>query len=335
MRSIRSGQTALLAAFTLAVSMTAASAQSDPAASYPNKPIHFVLGFAAGGGTDLLARIVGPKLSEILGQPVIVENRTGAAGMIEANALAKAPPDGHMLLMATSGEIAISHHLYKEKMTYDPMRELAPVALFGIVPCVVVVAEATPVRTPQELVAYAQANAGKLTFSSSGVGNPQQLAGELMNMMAGLNVLHVPYRGAAPAVTDVATGAVTMSFTSLAAAQGLLQAGKIRAVAVTSLDRMPQLPDVEPLQNGSPGLKGYELLNWFGVFATAGTPSAVVDRLNAIVVKAQREPKIAETLNAQGIVPRQTTPEQFKAFVQSESQKFAGIIEKANIKLAN
>jgi tripartite-type tricarboxylate transporter receptor subunit TctC len=305
------------------------------AQAYPTQTIRMISGFPAGGGIDISARLLADPLKEALGQPVIVENRTGAAGMIAANALAKAPPDGHMLLMATSGEIAISHHLYKEKMTYDPMRELAPVALFGIVPCVVVVAEATPVRTPQELVAYAQANAGKLTFSSSGVGNPQQLAGELMNMMAGLNVLHVPYRGAAPAVADVATGAVTMSFTSLAAAQGLLQAGKIRAVAVTSLERMPQLPDVEPLQNGSPGLKGYELLNWFGVFATAGTPSAVVDRLNAIVVKAQREPKIAETLNAQGIVPRQTTPEQFKAFVQSESQKFAGIIEKANIKLAN
>ena len=189
--------------------------------------------------------------------------------MIAANAVAKAPPDGHMLLMATSGEIAISHHLYKEKMTYDPMRELAPIALVGIVPCVVVVAAATPVRTPQELIAYAKANAGKLSFSSSGVGNPQQLAGELMNMMAGINVLHVPYRGAAPAVTDVATGTVTMSFTSLAAAQGLMQAGKVRAVAVTSLERMPQLPDVEPLQNGSPGLKGYELLNWFGLFTTA------------------------------------------------------------------
>jgi len=220
-------------------------------------------------------------------------------------------------------------------MTYDPMRELAPIALVGIVPCVVVVAETTPVRTPQELIAYAKENAGKLSFSSSGVGNPQQLAGELMNMMAGLNVLHVPYRGAAPAVTDVATGTVTMSFTSLSAAQGLLQAGKVRAVAVTSLDRMPQLPDVEPLQNGAQGLKGYELLNWFGVFTSAGTPPATVGRLNEVIGRALAEPKTAETLNTQGIVPRKMTPEQFKGFVESESKKFAGIIEKANIKLAN
>ena len=303
--------------------------------SAQDRTIRIISGFPAGGGIDLSARLLVDPLKDAFGQPAIVENRVGAAGMIAANAVAKAAPDGQMLLMATSGEIAISHHLYKEKMTYDPMRELAPIALVGIVPCVVVVAEATPVRTPQELIAYAKANPGKLSFSSSGVGNPQQLAGELMNMMAGTNVLHVPYRGAAPAVTDVATGTVTMSFTSLAAAQGLMQAGKVRAVAVTSLDRMPQLPDVEPLQNGAPGLKGYELLNWFGLFTTAGTPTAMVDRLNAVTMKALAEPKTVATLTGQGIVPRQTTAEQFRAFVLSESQKFAGIIDKANIKLAN
>ena len=313
----------------------AATALFAGRAAAQDRTIRIISGFPAGGGIDLSARLLVDPLKDALGQPVIVENRTGAAGMIAANAVAKAPPDGQMLLMATSGEVAISHHLYKEKMTYDPMRELAPITLVGIVPCVVVVAEATPVRTPQELIAYCKANAGKLSFSSSGVGNPQQLAGELMNMMAGLNVLHVPYRGAAPAVTDVATGTVTMSFTSLSAAQGLMQAGKVRAVAVTSLDRMPQLPDVEPLQNGTPGLKGYELLNWFGLYTTGGTPPAVVERLNAIVVKALTEPKTAATLTAQGIVPRKMSSEQFKAFWHSESQKFAGIIEKANIKLAN
>jgi tripartite-type tricarboxylate transporter receptor subunit TctC len=305
-----------------------ASAQSD-------RTIRIIAGFPAGGGIDVSARLLVDPFKDALGQPVIVENRTGAAGMIAANTVAKAAPDGRTLLMATSGEIAISHHLYKEKMTYDPLRELAPVALVGIVPCVVVVADAAPVRTPQELIAYAKANAGKLSFSSSGVGNPQQLAGELMNIMAGINVLHVPYRGAAPAVTDVATGAVTMSFTSLAAAQGLMQAGKIRAVAVTSLERMPQLPDVAPLQDGAPGLKGYELLNWFGLFATGGTPADMVDRLNAITLKALAEPKTAETLRSQGIVARKTTAARFKDFVEAESRKFAGIIEKAKIKLEN
>ena len=220
-----------------------------------------------------------------------------------------------MLLMAASGEVAINQHLFKDKMTYDPSRELAPIALVGIVPCVVVVADATPVHNPKELIAYAKANAGKLSFSSSGVGNPQQLAGELMNSMAGTNVLHVPYRGSAPAVTDVATGAVTMSFSSLAAALPLIKAGKLRAVAVTSKERMPQLPDVAPLREGAPGLADYELLNWFGMFATAGTPQAIVDRLNGIVNAALKDPAIADKLIPQGIVPRPMTAADYKKFV--------------------
>ena len=162
----------------------AGGAHDAAAQAYPSQTIRIIAGFPAGGGIDLLARILAEPL-KALGQAVVVENRTGAAGMIAAQAIAKAPPDGHMMLMATSGEIAISHHLYKEKMAYDPMRELAPVALAGIVPCVVVVADTTPVKTPQELIAYAKANPKKLSFSSSGVGNPQQLAGELMNSMAG------------------------------------------------------------------------------------------------------------------------------------------------------
>jgi len=299
-------------------------------AAAQDQTVRIISGFPAGGGIDISARLLVDPFKDALGLPTIVENRTGAAGMIAANAVAKAPPDGRMMLVSTSGEIAIALHLYKERMTYDPLRDLAPITLIGIVPCVVVVNPATPVHNPQELIAYAKANAGKLSFSSSGVGNPQQLAGELMNIMAGINVLHVPYRGAAPAVTDVATGTVTMSFTSLAAAQGLMQAGKVRAVAVTSLDRMPQLPDVEPLQNGSPGLKGYELLNWFGFFTTAGTPAALINRYNEIVTKRLAEPKIAETLSTQGIVPRKMSPEQFGAFVESESKKFAGEIGRAS-----
>jgi tripartite-type tricarboxylate transporter receptor subunit TctC len=305
------------------------------AQSYPTQTIRIIAGFPPGGGIDISARLMTDPLKNALGQTVIVENRTGAAGMLAANMVAKAAPDGHMLLMATSGEIAIAPHLYKGKMTYDPLRELTPVALIGIVPCVVVVAESTPVHNPKELIAYAKANAGKLSFSSSGVGNPQQLAGELMNMMAGTNVLHVPYRGAAPAVTDVATGAVSMSFASLAAALPLIKAGKLRAVAVTSKDRMPQLPDVAPLSEGAPGLAGYELLNWFGMFTTGGTPQPVVDRLNSIVNAALKEPSIADKLIPQGIVPRPMNAAEYKKFVVSETEKFGKIIVRANIKVAN
>jgi tripartite-type tricarboxylate transporter receptor subunit TctC len=322
----------------LGAAALAAVAAAMPAAAqstYPNRPIRIIVGYPAGGGVDIVARLVAEPMRATLGQTVIVENRTGASAMLAAATVAKAEPDGHTLLMAASGEVAINHFLFKDKMAYDPARELVPVAPIGIVPCVVVVAAKTPVRNPSELIAYAKANPGKLSFSSSGVGNPQQLAGELMNHMAGLSVLHVPYRGSAPAVTDVATGAVTMSFSSLAAALPLVQAGQLRAVAVTSRGRMPQLPDVAPLSDGAPGLAGYELLNWFGMFATAGTPPEVVNRLNAIVNTALKDPAIADKLMVQGIVPQPMNAADYKKFVASETEKFGKIVEQANIKLSN
>ena len=232
------------------------------------------------------------------------------------------------------GEVTINKHLYKEKMTYQPETELVPIALAGIVPCVVVVADASPVRTPADLVAFARANKGKLSYSSSGVGNPQHLAGELMNKMAGTDVQHVPYRGSAPAVTDVAVGAVTMSFSSLAAALPLIQAGKIRAVAVTSRERMPQLPDVAPLAD-APGLAGYELLNWFAMFAPATSSRQILARLIEVMPRIMARPDITEKLAVQGIVSRSMTDAELRAFVASESDKFAAIIREANITLGN
>ena len=305
------------------------------AATYPDRPIHILVGYAAGGGVDLVARLLSEPMKAALGQPVIVENRTGASAMIASNVVAKAAPDGYTLLAAASGEVAINQHLFKDKMTYDARRELTPVALIGVVPCVVVVATSTPVHNPKELIDYAKANAGKLSFSSSGVGNPQQLAGELMNSMAGTNVLHVPYRGSAPAVTDVATGAVTMSFSSLAAALPLINAGKLRAVAVTSRDHMTQLPDVAPLSEGAPGLKDYELINWFGMFATGGTPLEIIDWLNSIINTALKDPAIANKLIPLGIVPRPMNTVEYKKFVDSETEKFGKIVMQANIKLEN
>ena len=321
----------LAGAAALAAGVPKASAQS----TYASQPIHILVGYAAGGGVDIVARLLQEPMKAALGQPIVIENRTGASAMLATGAVAKAPPDGYTLLMAASGEVAINHFLFKEKMAYDPAKELVPIAMIGSVPCVVVVADATPVRNPKELVAYAKANPGKLSFSSSGIGNPQQLAGELMNSMAGIQVLHVPYRGSAPAVTDVATGAVTMSFSSLAAALPLIQAGKIRAVAVTSRERMPQLPDVAPLSEGAPGLAEYELLNWFAMFGTGGMAPEIVERLNAIVNTALRDPAIADKLLPQGIVPKPMKVAEFKAFVEAERTKFGKIVEQANIKLSN
>jgi tripartite-type tricarboxylate transporter receptor subunit TctC len=313
----------------------AAAPQIARAQGYPDRAVKILVGYPAGGGVDIVARLLGETMKQAFGQPVIVENRPGASAMIAASAVAKAPPDGLTLLMAASGEVAVNQHLHKDKMTYDPLRELGAVALIGIVPCVVVVAAATPVKNSAELIAYARANRGKLSFSSSGIGNPQQLAGELMNHMAGTDVLHVPYRGAAPAVTDVATGAVTMSFSSLAAALPLMQDGRLRAVAVTSRERMPQLPDVPTLAEAGPELKGYELLNWFGMFAPAGTPEPVVTRLNAVVNSGLRDKAIAGKLEMQGIVPRIMTAPEYRAFVVTEAEKFGRIVQQANIKLQN
>jgi tripartite-type tricarboxylate transporter receptor subunit TctC len=322
---------AFVAAAGLApLTITTAHAQ----AAYPNRNLRILVGYPAGGGVDIVARLVADPMKDALGQPVIVENRTGAAAMIAAQAVATAGDEGHTLLMAAAGEVAVNQHLYKAKMQYDPLRDLVPVALAGIVPCVVVVNAKSPIKNPADLIENAKANPGKLTFSSSGVGNPQHLAGELMNRMAGTDVLHIPYRGSAPAVTDVATGAVTMSFSSLGAALPLMQAGQIRAVAVTSKERMPQLPDVPPLRDG-PGLSGYELLNWFAMFAPASTPEPILARLSEIVPNILKDPAIAAKLEVQGIVARPMTSTQLRAFVRSESEKFGKIIEVANIKLEN
>src|SRR3954449_3884235 len=321
----------IVAAAGLALIAGPARAQTG----YSDRPIRILVGYPAGGGVDIVARLLGEPMKAAFSQTVLVENRPGASAMIAANVVAKAPPDGLTLLMAASGEVAINHHLHKEKMTYDPLRELAAVALIGIVPCVIVVAATTPVKNGAELIAYARANKGKLSFSSSGIGNPQQLAGELMNHMAGTDVLHVPYRGSAPAVTDVATGAVTMSFSSLAASLPLMQDGRIRAVAVTSRERMPQLPDVPALAEAGPELKDYELLNWFGLFATAGTPEPVINKLNALVNAGLAEKKIADFLQGQGIVPRPMSAAEYAAFVRAETEKFGKIVRDANIKVEN
>ena len=301
--------------------------------AYPEHPIRMLVGYPAGGGVDIVARLLGEPMKAAMGQPVVVENRTGAAAMIAAQAVARAAPDGYTLLMAASGEVAVNQHVFKEKMAYDPAKELTPVALIGIVPCVVVVGASSPIRSPADLIAQAKANPGKLSFSSSGVGNPQHLAGELMNTMAGTDVLHVPYRGSAPAVTDVAVGAVTMSFSSLAAALPLMQDGKIRAVAVTSRERMPQLPDVAPLSEGSPALKGYELLNWFAMFAPTGTPEPILTRLHDVVAAGLEDKALFAKLEVQGIVPRPLTLAQLRDFVRSETDKFGQVVATAKIKV--
>lgn len=300
-------------------------------AGYPDKTIKILVGYPAGGGVDIVARAVADSLKGPLGQPVIVENRAGAAATIAANAVAKSPADGYTFLMAAAGEVAVNQYLAKDRMTYDAQKDLMPIVLGGIVPCVIVVDPKLPINNAAELVSYARANKGKLSFSSSGNGNPQHLAGELFNRMAGTDILHVPYRGSAPAVMDVATGSVSMSFSSLGAALPLMQDNKVRAVAVTSKQGMPQLPNVKPVASVD-GLADYELLNWFGMFAPTGLPPAIAERIANLVEAALKNPAVASKLEAQGIVPRPIKLAEFKTFVDAENAKFAKVIKDADIK---
>ena len=297
-------------------------------APYPNQQVKIICAFPAGGGTDLTARLLADQISKPLGQSVIVENRTGASGMIGTGAVATAAPDGHTLLVA-SGEMALNPHLYR-KMAYDWDKELQPITLLVKVPNVLAVNMDVPVKSVSELIAYAKQNRGKLTFSSSGVGNPQQLTGELFNKMAGVDVRHVPYKGAAPQIADVAGKHITMTFVSIGAAKPFIDSNRIRAIGVTSTTRVAALPDVPAI---SEQLPGFELVNFFGFFGPAGLPESVLKRLNAVAVQALKTPDMATKLRASGFEPSPTTPEEFRKFIRGESAKFAKIIVEAGIKL--
>ena len=299
-------------------------------AQYPGQQIRIICPFPAGGGTDLTSRLLGEQLHKILGQPVVVDNRTGASGQVGTGAAAKSAPDGYTLLVA-SGEVALNPHLYPG-MAYDWDKDLQPITLLVKVPNVLAVNMDVPVKTVGELIAYARERPGKLTFSSSGVGNPQQLTGEMFNKMAGVQILHVPYKGAAPQLADVAGKHITMTFVSIGAALPFIQSGRIRPIGVTAATRVAALPDVPAIAEHPP-LAGFELVNFFGFFGPAGLPDPVLRRLNLAAVQALKMPELAAKLRAVGFEPSPTTPEQFRAFIRNESAKFAKIIAEAGIKL--
>jgi len=300
---------------------------------YPSQQIKIIVPFPAGGGTDITARLLGEQIRKAMGQPVVVDNRPGASGMVGTQAAAKSPADGYTLLVA-SGEIAVNPHLYKS-MAYDWDRDLAPVSLLVKVPNVLVVNMDVPAKNVQELIAYAKGfPPNKLTFSSSGIGNPQQLTGELFNKMAGVQILHVPYKGAAPQVADVAGKHITMTFCSIAAALPLIEGGKVRPIAVTSRTRVSMMPDIPAIAEYPP-LAGFDLVNFFGFFAPAGTPDPIVRRLSAVAGQAFRTAEVSARLKELGFEPAPGTPEQFREFIREESKKFARIIVEANVKAEN
>lgn len=312
----------------VAVSACYGVATASAQATYPNKPVRILVPYAAGGGQDTTARLLAEPLRAALGQPFIVDNRVGAAGMIAANLLAKSAPDGYTLMLGGGGETAANGALFKDKITYNPVKDLLPIHIVVKAPIVLMAHAGVPFKSIPELIAYAKTRPGKLSYSSSGIGNLQHLAGELFNTMAGVTTTHVPYKGAAPAVADIAGGQIPFGYNSLPAALALIQDGRIRPLGVTSKERMPQLPDVPSISDFLPG---YELVNYFGVFGPAGMPSSVVQKLNRTIEAVSKQPAIRNRFDTLGLLPQSQTPAEAKAFVEKEAAKFAKIIIDAKV----
>jgi tripartite-type tricarboxylate transporter receptor subunit TctC len=311
----------------LAAGVAGAQGQGD---KWPSRPVSYVVPFPAGGTTDILARIIGQKLSAALGQPVVIENKPGAGGNIGSDFVAKAKPDGYTILGGTISSHAINTSLYP-KMPYDPVRDFAPVTLIGTNANVLIVPATSPAKSVQELIALAKAKPGTLTFASAGNGTSQHLAGELFKLLAKVDVVHVPYKGSAPAIQDVIGGQVDMMFDTTVVAGPQIRAGKVRALGVTSAKRVPAFDTVPTIAES--GVPGYEIVSWQGVFAPAGTPPDVVRRLNAELVAILKMPDVRQRMDELGLDVVANTPDEFAAFQKAEIAKWAKVIREAGVKI--
>ncbi len=300
------------------------------AQTWPTRPLRFISPFTPGGGTDINARIIAPRLAAALGQPVIVENRAGAGGMVGTDYVAKSPPDGYTLVIATIGPIAINPSLYA-KMPYDPVKDLAPVTITGEVPNGLVVHPALPAKSVQELIALAKQRPRELNYGSSGPGAGDHLSGEMLDVMAGTRMTHVPYKGGAPAMVDLLAGNIQLIFATLATGMPYIKSGRVRVLAMAGPQRFALLPAVPTVAEA--GVPGFAVSNWAGIFVAAGTPHAIIDRLNSEVVKALGAPDIKQKLLELGLVAATNTPEQFATFIQTETVKWARVVKAAKIKL--
>ena len=305
-----------------------AAASAAHAQNYPAKAVHIIVPFPAGGGLDTTARAFGQKLAEYWGQTVVIENRPGASGMIGAEVVVRSPKDGYTLLICSPAEVALNPALYA-KMSYDPFRDLAPITLAATYPNAIVVHVSVPVKTVKELIALAKKTPGGLPFGSSGTGSTQHLAGEWLKRNAGINFLHVPYRGAAPATADLVGGQIPSAILGLAPIIPHIKAGRIRGIAVTSPRRSAAAPDLPTLHEA--GIN-FDSTQWFGFLAPAGTPADVIARVQADVKRAAADPGLKERLVALGGDPVTTTPEEFAAFMKAENAKYAKVIKDAAIK---
>jgi tripartite-type tricarboxylate transporter receptor subunit TctC len=307
--------------------LTAADA---PAQSFPNRPLWLVVPFPAGGAPDIMGRALGARAAELLGQPVVIDNKPGAAGGLGAEMVAKAAADGYTLLLGTISTHAINASLYTN-LPYDHRKDFAPLTLIGSVPNVLSVTNALPANSVAALIAYAKANPGKVNFGSAGSGSTLHMCGELLKLAAGIDIQHVPYRGSAPAVADLVSGQIQMMFDNAPSAIPQVKAGRIRALAQTSAARSPLLPDVPTMIEA--GFAGFVVTGWAGLFAPAATPPAILDRLHAALVEALRTPAVRERLEPLAVDIQPMERAAFSAFVEAETGRWADVVRRANVKV--
>jgi len=316
----RGGLAALLLAAIIA---TAAQAQT-----YPSRPIRLVVPFPPGGSTDILARALAQKLSEGLAQAVVIDNRPGAGGSIGSEAAAKAAPDGHTLMMGHLGTLAVNPAIYKN-LPYDPVKSFAPVSLMAIVPSVLVVNPQVPAASAAELIAYARANPGKLAYGSAGAGSTSHLTTEYFKLATGTDILHVPYKGIGPMLTDLISGQLSMGINGAPAVMSHVNSGRLRALAVTGIARLPSLPQIPTLDES--GVKGFDASGWYGIVVPAGTPREIVMKLNAEIRRIMQTPDLRARLDNEGAIPAAGSPEEFSAFIVSEIARWGAVLKRAGI----
>jgi tripartite-type tricarboxylate transporter receptor subunit TctC len=318
-----------LAAATVALALAFPASSQAPAA-YPSRPVKLVIPFPPGGPLDVVGRGIAQKLTDAWGQSVVVDNRPGAGGNIGADIVAKSAPDGYTILMGALSTHAVNPSLYA-KMPYDAVADFAPITLVAVTPNVLVVNASMPVNSAKEFIAYAKANSGKLAFGSGSNGSAGHLAGELFKVDTGLDIVHVPYKGGAPATQALLAGDTQFMFDNLANAMPQVKAGRLKALAVTTAQRSKLAPELPTMAEA--GLQGFDISTWFGLFAPAGTPADIIAKWNAEVAKILNSPEMREKLVAQGAEPAPTSPEQFAAFVKSEMVKYARIVKASGAKV--
>jgi tripartite-type tricarboxylate transporter receptor subunit TctC len=307
----------------LIVTNAAAQPTKTSAAAYPDKPIRLIVPFTPAGTADIFARAVGQKLGERWNQQVVIDNRAGSAGIIGSEIAAKAPPDGHTLMMGITANIAINPALYA-KLPYDPSRDFAPVTLIAKAPYLMVVTPALPVRSVQEFIVFAKSRPGQVNYASTGSGSAGHLTAELFASMAGVKLVHIPYKTSAAHMVDMISGQVQVMFSGIVSAQPPIQSGKLRAIGITGAQRSPLMPQLPTVSES--GVRGFEVVGWYGVFVPAGTPHAIVAKLNAEIVGILKLPEVGERLASEGAELSANTPEEFAGYIKTEQAKWAKVV---------